>query len=449
MASAKLKLSTIAAYAAPAIPISGLGLPLVVYLPPFYVNELGLSATAVGLAFMAGRIWDIATDPLFGYVSDRFDMPWGRRRTWMAMAMPFVLAAVWFLFLPPEGVTPLYLIVTLLLGYAGFTLTTISHLSWGAELSPDYHERARIQGVRELALVFGMLVVLALPSLYELAADGRPTGRDKIAAMGWFIMGLIPLTFGLALWRVPDRAPVRTRHLDWKGAIAVILRNRPLRRLLAADLLQGIAPGVTGTLYIFLVSHAFALPQWANLLLLVYFVSGLAGVPFWIWLSRRANKHRALAYALAYAAATLPALFFLPAGSFWLVFLANMFYGFAYGAGPFLLRAVLADVNDADTVESGSERTGVFYALLALTNKFGLVLALGITYPLLDMIGFDARGTNGEDTLTMLRAIYVVFPVLCLAGGAALMWNFPLDEARQLELRDRLAEARRARGRAQ
>ena len=46
--------------------LAALGLPLTVYLPPFYEGPIGLSVGTVGIIFMVARFWDIFTDPLMG-----------------------------------------------------------------------------------------------------------------------------------------------------------------------------------------------------------------------------------------------------------------------------------------------------------------------------------------------------------------------------------------------
>ena len=51
------------------MPISGAGMPIFVYLLPFYANELGLGLTAVGLIFFIGRFTDVLTDPSHGFFS--------------------------------------------------------------------------------------------------------------------------------------------------------------------------------------------------------------------------------------------------------------------------------------------------------------------------------------------------------------------------------------------
>jgi glycoside/pentoside/hexuronide:cation symporter, GPH family len=48
------------------LPIAALGLPLVVYLPPYYAGTLGLPLATVGFLFAFVRIVDIPLDPLLG-----------------------------------------------------------------------------------------------------------------------------------------------------------------------------------------------------------------------------------------------------------------------------------------------------------------------------------------------------------------------------------------------
>ena len=53
--------------------------------------------------------------------------------------------------------------------YVGWSMVTIPHLSWGAELSTDYHERSRIYGWAQAASIIGMVGVLVLPAMLEYA----------------------------------------------------------------------------------------------------------------------------------------------------------------------------------------------------------------------------------------------------------------------------------------
>ncbi|NBC33782.1 MAG: MFS transporter, partial [Alphaproteobacteria bacterium] len=156
------------AYGAPALPLAALTLPAYVYLPRFYAQDVGLGLAVVGLVLLFARIWDVLTDPLIGVLSDRTPVRLGRRRTWVLVGTPLVMVAVWYLLVPAPGAGWPYLLGWSLVLYLGWTMVILPLTAWGAELSGNYHERTRIAGFREGAVLLGTLVVLALPPLLGL-----------------------------------------------------------------------------------------------------------------------------------------------------------------------------------------------------------------------------------------------------------------------------------------
>ncbi len=462
-----LKRWQIGAYVAPSIPNSALGLPIAVYLPAFYAEQAGISVAMVGAIFMLARFWDVITDPVMGMVSDRYSTRWGRRRHWIVLSVPIIMLAAWQIFMPPENVGILHLLSWMFILYIGYTLLTISHISWGAELTPDYHERSRVQGWREFALVLGMTTVLALPAIIEVAAsmgasapvetteeiiggasaptevaevrdEGREAvGRTRVAAMGWFIIILLPITVALAVVLVKERKTKTQPQIAWGEFWGVLKNNKAVRRLLLVDIIVGFGPSVSGALYIWFIAYYVGYGDWASRILLLYFVAAFMGVPFWIQLSYRLGKHKALTVSLIYACVVLATYLFSNNAPFWLVLVLNFAYGLAYGAGPFLLRSMMADVRDYDRLETGQERTGLYFSLLTLTSKIGAALAVGLALTLLGVFGFDpAIGLeNSQGAINSVAYMFVFFPMIVYALAAWLIWTFPLDQAEQERLR--------------
>ena len=429
---------TIAAFVSPGIPLSALGLPLIVYLPPFYAEEMGLGLSLVGTVFMITRFWDVLTDPVLGVLSDRVTTPLGRRRHWIILSVPILMICVYKVFMPEAPITGNYLLFWMLLLYVGWTLLSISHMSWGAELSSDYYERSRVQGWREFALVFGMLAVLILPTILEQA--GGVNSETKVAAMGWFTIILFPITVAIAVSNVQERPAALSSQLSFFKSTSALLKNKLLIRVLLADLMIGLTPGIVGSIYIFFVTYVMQVGQWSSLMLLLYFIASFCGVPLWMHLSYKLEKHRTFGVAKIYGCVILASLLFVQPGNLWLYALVNILFGIESGSGAFLLRSIMADITDHDNWESGTQRTGLYYSLLTMTTKVGSALGVGMVYPILDWIGFAPGVENSTGTIEALKYIFICVPIPISLLAAFLIWNFPLDSTRQKELRRLLAE---------
>ena len=80
---------------------------------------------------------------------------------------PLLAVGMIALFTPlPRAEAPLiaWLSVALAFVYGAFSLATINHQAWGAELSGDPVERTRITAVREGLALFGVVIAAVLPA---------------------------------------------------------------------------------------------------------------------------------------------------------------------------------------------------------------------------------------------------------------------------------------------
>ena len=96
----RLPLWLIVAYGCIAMPLSTIGLPLSIYLAPFYAGELGLSLAALGTAMVLARLVDVVVDPVIGIVSDRWRPSAGRRKIWLPIGVSALGIGSWMLFQP-------------------------------------------------------------------------------------------------------------------------------------------------------------------------------------------------------------------------------------------------------------------------------------------------------------------------------------------------------------
>ena len=439
--SGRLSWARLVAFSGPAIPIAAVGLPISVYLPHFYAEEMGLGLAAVGTVFFFARMWDVVTDPLMGALSDKYPSRWGRRRHWLVLSVPLMLISAYMVFIPTAPVSSFYLVFWMFFLYIGYTMLTISHLAWAAELSDDYNERSRIQGYREAFALIGVPLVLAIPVIIE-RLGGSNAEADRVHSMGWFILLLLPIAVLFSVGMVHER-PVRKGHqaIPVREAIGAMMKNAPLRRLLAADLLSGFSGAGLGSLYLYESDLVWGVKEAQSLLLLLYFIGGVIFIPVVIGISYRVGKHRTVVGAALFNTFFPLVIFLIPHGSVLVAAIVLLFLGLNVGTTATLYRSIMADVSDLDELESGHRRSGLFYSLLTLTQKVGGAIAVGVVFWTLAALGFnpDGAGTSGEG-VEALSYVFVALPIICNALVVLVMWGFPIGLKEQQELRARLDE---------
>jgi glycoside/pentoside/hexuronide:cation symporter, GPH family len=433
--------STLAAYGALALPLAFLTLPFYVLVPAFYAEAMALPIAAVGQALLAARVCDAVADPLIGALADRTGRRFGRRRSWLAVTTPLVVLAAWQIFAPPPGAGIAHVVAWSIVLSVSWSALQIPYTAWGAELSRSYAGRNRVTAWREGFTVVGTLAALVIPAL--LPMFGRPGQGAVLHAFALIVAIGLPGAVVLALSAVPEPVPRSTVRLGWREAIGFMLGNRPFLRLLAAYAVNGLANGLPATLFLFFVQRKLAAPEAAGPLLVLYFVCGVAGVPFWLALARRTSKHRAWCLGMILACLGFVAAPWLGPGDVAAFTGVVVVTGLALGADVILPASIQADVIDVDTAASGEERAGLYLSIWALATKLALAGAVGIAFPILGRAGFDpAAGLTSPGGLATLGLLYAGLPVVLKLAAVAIVWSFPLDADAHADLR-RTIEARR------
>jgi len=169
--TSKVSYPTLLYYALPALPLALLGLPLYIYLPTFYVSEVGLGVSQVGLLLFFSRLLDMLNDPLIGIITDKTSA----HKKLMFLGMLILLIGFYALTHPPKAFLSLWLFSFSLIAYAGWSLITIPYLTLGAKLSDNYHDNTRFSSARESFNIVGLLLALILPYALNIAEDVKMT----------------------------------------------------------------------------------------------------------------------------------------------------------------------------------------------------------------------------------------------------------------------------------
>ncbi|WP_462321620.1 MFS transporter [Halochromatium sp.] len=427
-------------YSLPSLVTSVAALPMALFIPAFYADELGLPLAAVGAAIAASRVFDVLTDPLIGTLSDRFQTRWGRRKPWMLLGTPLFLVAIWQVFVPGESATIGGLLLWTALLYLGFTLIDLPHRAWGAELSTDYDERSRITSVREALSMAGQVALLGF--LVVLTTLGLEAGAEQLRGIAWLVLVGLPLLVGIAVLTVPEDRSAGFAHqrLGWRAGLRILVRNPAFGRMVGSVLLFVSGIAIQGTLHRLVLADVMGDESLFPLMLFIENLGTLAAVPAWLWLSVRIGKHQALiAAALWLAVLSLP-LALLREGDTTLLIMLVAIRGSSFASILFLANSIAADVIDVDTLESGEQRSGLFFAAWNMTTKLALALGVLLGTALPAAVGYDpAADTTPADIQARLMLIYGAVPAVMMAAGALFLRGFPVSRERHAEVRAALA----------
>ena len=443
----RASIQTILAFGSVGMPVAGLTLIILVYLPRHYVS-LGVSLVAVAGAFSTVRLIDVLFDPFVALLMDRTRTAIGRYRPWMLVGACLVMLGIYKLLMPVGPVDGEYLIVWLVIAFAGVSILNLCIASWSAILATAYHDRSRLYtGLSALGLL-GALLIAAMP----IISGGRivPGMKNSMPALGWVLLIAVPVTVFISTTLTSERALVigAKQGLAIKNYFA-LLRQPTLLLLVVADFVLAIGIAIIGPIYVYFmhdVKH-FTVPH-SGLLLLPFMGAGLAGAPFFGRLARRIGKHRAVQLGCVWYALGQVLLILLPnmpphygALDALPIVLAVSVVGFASCCFTPLLRAMAADVADEVKLYQGSDMTSLVFSLVTTTSKIGSSLSVAVIFPLLSLVHYDgAEGAvNAAGAIRGLALCFLLVPLVFLLIGAVVLVGYKLDERRHGEILRALA----------
>ena len=386
MKQEKLNFRTLLSYAMTAIPLAMLGLPLYIYLPTFYAQSVGLSVGIVGLILFLSRLTDVITDPLIGMYNDRFESRFGKRKPFMFMGALLLTSSFYALIHPPETYTSFWLLGFSMLVYLGWSIISIPYLAWSSEISSEYHEKTRLSAARELFTIVGALAALLIPYLYSVSESAQESLYILYVVFVMTLIIMLPVT----LLGTKEGKSNPTQKISW-STIKMLWQKIPaLARLQSAFILNSLANALPATLFLFYVELVLEEPSNTGPLLLLYFASGIVGMPFWTMLAKKIGKRKSWQASMFLASAAFVFVPFLESGDLVYFGVITFISGLSLGADMALPSSIQADV--VQKIQSQQNvYAGLLFGIWAMLTKFALALAVGVGFVILGAVGFEAE----------------------------------------------------------
>ncbi len=425
---------------------------------------LGMNPALVGLIGAIPRFIDAFSDPLIGYSSDNTRTRHGRRRPWIffgAIASGVLFVLMFQLY---KGHGEMfyfwYFLAFQCLFVLAFACYSIPWIALGYEMTPDYHERTRLQGFSNF---FAQIAWLIAPWFFMIMNNKTMfpdivVGARSIAIIvGIFLLvgGILPAIFNkehFADLPKPKREKGYANILkDLLGNCATSFKCLPFVKLCAVT---------------FLIFNGFMLASAFTLYVIVYYVYGgdwgkggallgffgtfssictLGAISLTTWISTKIGKRKTflLTMCLAIIGYALKWVGYNPNNPY-LLLIAAPFLAFHLGALFTMVPSMVADVCDLDELQTGTRREGMFSGIYWWVQKLGMAGASVLSGVLLVWTGFNvALGANQTPhALLCMRLFDIGIPIVTTIIAIYIIATFDISEDKAYDIRKQL-EAKR------
>jgi|NGEPerStandDraft_6_1074524.scaffolds.fasta_scaffold12767_3 GPH family glycoside/pentoside/hexuronide:cation symporter len=411
------------------------------FLMKFYTDGALILPALAGNALLIGKIWDAINDPLFGWVSDRTKSRLGKRRVFMiygAIPLALCIALLWYV---PRDIGQLLTFVWIALSFAFFdtfwTLTNVPYYALTSELTDDYDERSSLTTVRMVMAVPAYLVGAALtPAIVGLFAVQR-TGWGFIGILYGVISAAVLFISASGLRERKLQAAVEGESSPFKS-FALALKNKPFVWLCAAYFTVNISFALIKILMAYYIQYQLLMTAQISLVMGLLLICVTISLPFWQWLSRKMDKGPAYAIGLGVGALSVAITFFLPHASTPLIYLVAVLAGFGFATNWIFPWAMIADVADYDRLETGQQRSGMYYGVWGLATKISEALALAVVGWILTGYGYVANIAQSLHALFGIRLFFGIVPAVCIVIALPFLFTYPITRKSHAEVRRKL-----------
>ena len=379
--------------------------------------------TVIGGITALGRVFDAFTDPMIASLSDRCTSKNGRRIPFLKWAsLPLALATVLVFWSPvneKSWINAVFLLVMVLAYYLFITAYCTPYNALISELGHTQQERLNISTAISFTFIAGTAVAYLAPAIWGIfvPALGR-VGAIRLtftvmAAIAWLCM-LVPV-FCIREKEYVNTVPVQESAFH---SLAATFRNGEFRKFVGSDIFYWIALTMFQTGLPFFVTSLLKLPETMTTL---YFVGMTAlSVLFYLPVNKltpKFGKKRMLLFAFV----MFSTAFFYTGFMGKIPFLSAAAQGFVlmvFAALPMAIfgilpQAMVADIAESDSVTTGSNREGMFFAARTFAFKLGQSLS---------MLIFTAVSTIGIGTGTGYRVAAFGAALFCGIGAVLLVF---------------------------
>jgi len=405
---------------------------IIVMLPYFYLppNNSGLTPLVpqllvfgafniLSLIAASGRLFDAFYDPFIASVSDGSKNPDGRRIPMMRYAIIPAVIFCGLIFHPlvkAESTANAWWLTLMLVGFfMSVTTYIIPYNALLAELAHTADQKVKLSTFQQVGFVMGMILSAMTNNFADLIQHVFLV-QERMEALQYTIYGLsifsgIVMLLPVIFINEKEYTEGKPTHIALLPAIKNTFRNANFKYYLISDFSYYTALSIISSGLLYFVTVLLKLPESAGGMFMgIMVVLSLFFYPFINYGAKRFGRKPLVLFAFGILSLIFVTIYFLgkmPFSPTMQMYILVICASFPLAALGILPNAILADIAQKDTSETGENHEGMFFAVKYLFVKLGQTLGIAI-FAMLTIYGKDPGNDFG------LRLNGMVGFVLCL-----------------------------------
>jgi GPH family glycoside/pentoside/hexuronide:cation symporter len=411
------------------------------FLLVFYTDVALINPALAGSALIVAKLWDAFNDPIFGWISDKVESRFGKRRIFMvAGALPLAGATTLLWFVPQTSssvILFLWIVMTFIAWDTLWTVTNVPYYSLCGELTEDYDERSSLTTWRMLFSVPAFIAGAALTPVISGYFQDKRTGYLMVGILFGSVAALSLIGCALNIKEKP-RKSIANKNSDAGKIFRDVLRNKPFVQLISAYGLCNLGFALIKTFMAYALIYQFHMESKVPVVMVMLLSTVAVFLIPWKIVSERLDKGPAYAIGLVVSALAMFFTFFLPGKESVLVYVLAIVAGIGFSANWVFPWSMVPDVVEFDQVHSGEQRCGLFFGIWGFVYKVSELLGFAITGWVLQLFKYSPNVAQSEFTLFGIRLFFGPVASILIILGVPLLFRYPITRTKHQQLRSTL-----------
>jgi len=373
----------------------------------FYYAVVHINIKHLMWGFIIFAVWDSINDPLLGPISDRTQSKFGRRGFWILISIiPFGLSnvilftvgvhwAYWLKFA--------YMLIIIMLYDTIYTVFSCNQLALFSDMFETEQERGLANMWKSVLTIVGVIIGFVLPTIFIKPMTPQTGEIEELISITdsyiitGLVVGILTILAGFAFFKWGMQENIHhqlEKSEDQPGffnMIRDVIKNKDFIIFTIANLVKWFVFKLLTTIVPLYAIFVLGIQEGGILvsaLLLVAFLAATAAFPLMKTIGLKIGWRNGFILSSAFWILALIPFWFLENQPYWAIF-CMVFVGVGLSGAIYFVEPIIGNIVDKDELKTGIRRTGTFYGINGLINRYSTIMVFVVLAIVLSGYGWE------------------------------------------------------------